>query len=298
MVENPTYLNIDFIPKDPFFWSTTESASEFFADRPTAGLPHISGWCQIRDDSIALGSHFHPMFFFHDPSIDENGMKWLDLILLSMTPILVPSFHPSIDTKSYWILGPISSELYQLYQRLMWRTRGFRRVWPQNCVPHVSINGVSPCLSIVLTFILTIGRKPTGHPKFWMAKEPVSYYVFICIYHNVGNSQCHEHHPLLSPQIYIYIGGMVTIPGHEWFLALLPYILPYLSSIFSISSISSNVLPTFTNIYGIKNHSQSWVVRTTGPQEPEAKCPGQSPGPSETDVPEKEKILVAVFSLG
>jgi hypothetical protein len=43
MVENPTYLNIDFIPKDPFFGSTTESASEFFADRPTAGLPHISG---------------------------------------------------------------------------------------------------------------------------------------------------------------------------------------------------------------------------------------------------------------
>ena len=96
-----------------FFWSTTESASEFFADRPTAGLPDISEWCQIRDDSIALGSHFHPMFFFHDPSIDENGMKRLDLILLSMTPILVPAFHPSIDTKSYWILGPISSELYQ-----------------------------------------------------------------------------------------------------------------------------------------------------------------------------------------
>ena len=224
-----------------------------------------------------IGKPFSSHVFFHDPSIDKNLMKWLDLILLSMTPILVPAFHPSIDTKSYWILGPISSELYQLYQRLMWRTRGFRRVWPQNCVRHVSINGVSPRLSIVLTFILTIGRKPTGHPKFWMAKEPVSYYVFICIYHNVGNSQCHVHHPPVITT-YIYIRGMVPIPGNEWFLALLPYLTLPIFHIFHIF----HIFQCFNNIYQHLWHfttpSHGWFMTLFYPHYWSAGARGQVSG--------------------
>ena len=214
-------------------------------------------------------SIYFPYDFFPWPqSWEWDETTWPILTLVEYDPNIGPSISSQVLTQSpieSWDQYPANYTNYTNYTSDWCEEQGdFEGFDLRTGVTHVSINGVSPRLSIVLTFILTIGRKPTGHPKFWMAKEPVSYYVFICIYHNVGNSQCHVHHPpVITTKTYIYIyiyyiilciyyiGGMVTIPGHEWFLALLPYLtLPIFHKIsIYLPYIFLFVLPTFTNIY-------------------------------------------------